>query len=153
LVLVFPLPWLGSRACGSSTVAASRAWAEEDEPVWLGVGEALQVVGQVADADTRVEQAEQESARARQAEPAAITRAEHAQAAAADETARIRADHQRSLDQLTTRGNQRLAEELTQTANAEADTTPTEAPAPRSRTANRTLPLGGGPPGGTLLMR
>ena len=34
--------------------------------------------------------------------------AEHAQAAAADETARIRADHQRSLDQLTTATNGRI---------------------------------------------
>src|SRR5450756_1274735 len=57
---------------------------------------------QVADAETRAEQAGQDATRARQAETAAITRAEHAQAAATDETARIRADHQRSLDQLTT---------------------------------------------------
>jgi len=41
------------------------------------------------------------STRARQGE-AAATRASHAQAAAADEIARIRADHQRALDQLTT---------------------------------------------------
>lgn len=38
----------------------------------------------------------------------AIVRADHAQAAAADETARIRADHLRALDQLTTASNARV---------------------------------------------
>jgi hypothetical protein len=115
-----------------------------------------------------VEQAEQDAPRARQAEAAAIVRAEHAQAAAADETARIRADHEHALDRLTTATNaritaleetrdalrvraeraesdldaaraenQRLAEQLTQTADAEADTEPAETPAPLPRTASR----------------
>ncbi len=60
---------------------------------------------QVADATARAEQAEQDTARARQAEAAAIVRADHAQAAAADEIARVRADHERALDQLTTATN------------------------------------------------
>lgn len=59
-------------------------------------------------ADTRVVQAEQVATRARQAEAAAIVRADHAQAAAADETARIRADHQHALDQLATATNARI---------------------------------------------
>jgi len=63
---------------------------------------------QVADADARAQQAEQDATRARHAETAAITRAEHAQATAADETARIRADHERALDQLTTATNARI---------------------------------------------
>jgi hypothetical protein len=123
---------------------------------------------QVTDAETRAEQAEQDATRARQAEAAAIIRAEHAQATAADETAHIRADHQRSLDQLTTATSaritaieetrdalriraeraetdldtartesQRLAEQLTRTANAQDDTAPTEAPASRPRMASR----------------
>lgn len=63
---------------------------------------------QVAEADVRVEQAEQVATRARQAEAAAIVRADHAQGAAADETARIRADHQHALDQLTAATNARI---------------------------------------------
>ncbi len=63
---------------------------------------------QVADATARAEQAEQDTARARHAEAAAIARADHAQAAAADETACIRADHQRALDQLTTATTARI---------------------------------------------
>jgi chromosome segregation ATPase len=64
---------------------------------------------QVADADARAEQAERDATRARQAEAGAIVRADHAQAAAADEIARIRADHQRALEQLTTATNARIA--------------------------------------------
>jgi colicin import membrane protein len=63
---------------------------------------------QVGDAEARVQQADQDAMRARQAEASAIVRADHAQAAAADETARIRADHQRALDQLTTASNARV---------------------------------------------
>jgi chromosome segregation ATPase len=121
---------------------------------------------QVADAEGRADRAERDTAQARQAETAAITRAEHAQAAAADETARIRADHQHALDQLTTATrahitaleetrdtlrvraeraetdldaaraeNHRLAGQLAQAANAEADTEPTDTP---PHTASRT---------------
>ena len=64
---------------------------------------------QVADAHARQEQAEQDATRARQAEAAAIVRADHAQATAADEIARIRADHQRALEQLATATNARIA--------------------------------------------
>jgi hypothetical protein len=109
-----------------------------------------------------VQQAEQDATRARQAEAAAIVRADRAQAAAAEETARIRADHQRALNQLVTATNaritaleetrdalrvraeraqadldaartenQRLTEQLTQAASAEADSTPTGTPRPR----------------------
>jgi chromosome segregation ATPase len=63
---------------------------------------------QVADAGARAGQAEQDAARARQGEDAVITRAEHAQAAAADETARIRADHQHALEQLTAATSARI---------------------------------------------
>jgi colicin import membrane protein len=63
---------------------------------------------QVADAEARAGQAEQDAAKAHQVEVLAITRAEQAQAAAAEETARIRADHQRTLDQLTTATNARV---------------------------------------------
>jgi chromosome segregation ATPase len=123
---------------------------------------------QVADAEARAEGAEQDATRARQSEAAATVRAEHIQAAAADETARIRIDHQHSLDQLTTATNaritaleetrdalrvraeraesdldaartenQRLAEQLTQMANTEADPEPDEARTPLPRTASR----------------
>jgi hypothetical protein len=68
-----------------------------------------QAARQVADADARAEQAEQDAIRARQSEAAAIAGAEHAQAAAVDETARIRADHQRALDQLTAAASARIA--------------------------------------------
>jgi hypothetical protein len=44
----------------------------------------------------------------RQAETVAVTRAEHTQAAAIDETARFRADHQNTLEQLTTATNSRI---------------------------------------------
>jgi hypothetical protein len=64
-----------------------------------------EAAGQVADAEARVREAEQDATRARQAEAAAVTRAEHAQAAAADETGRIRADHQHALEQLTAATN------------------------------------------------
>jgi hypothetical protein len=64
---------------------------------------------QVADATARAGQAEQDANRARQAETTAVARADHAQAAAADEAARIRADHQRALDQLTAATNARIA--------------------------------------------
>lgn len=63
---------------------------------------------QVADAEARAEQADQDATRARQAEAAAVVRAEHAQVAAADVTARIRADHKHALDQLTTATNARI---------------------------------------------
>lgn len=46
--------------------------------------------------------------RARQTEAAAIVRADHTQAAAVDETARIRADHQHALNQLTAATNARI---------------------------------------------
>jgi chromosome segregation ATPase len=63
---------------------------------------------QVTDAEARAQGAGQDATRARQAEAAAVVRAEHAQATAADETARIRADHQHALDQLTTATNARI---------------------------------------------
>jgi hypothetical protein len=56
---------------------------------------------QVADAEARADQAERDAGRARQTEAAAVTRAERAQAVAADETARIRSDHRHALNQLT----------------------------------------------------
>ncbi len=56
---------------------------------------------QVAEAEARAGQAEQDAAKAHQVEVLAITRAKQAQSSAAEETARIRADHQRALDQLT----------------------------------------------------
>ena len=56
---------------------------------------------QVADAEARAEQAEQDAAKAHQVEVLAISRAEQAQASAAEETARIRADHEHALAQLT----------------------------------------------------
>jgi colicin import membrane protein len=59
-------------------------------------------------AEARADQAEQDADRARQAEAAAVVHAEHVQAAAAEETARIRADHQRALDQLTTATSARI---------------------------------------------
>ena len=64
---------------------------------------------QVADAEARTLQADQDADRARQAEAAAVARADHAQAAAADEAARIRADHHRALDQLTAATTARIA--------------------------------------------
>jgi colicin import membrane protein len=63
----------------------------------------------VAEAEARAQQAEQDAARARQGEAAAVTRAEHAQVAEAEETARIRADHQHALDQLTAATSARIA--------------------------------------------
>jgi hypothetical protein len=50
----------------------------------------------------------QDATRARQAEAAAVIRAEHAQALAADESARIRADRQHALDRLTTATHARI---------------------------------------------
>ena len=63
---------------------------------------------QVADAEARAEQAGQDAAKTHQVEVLAITRAEYAQASAAEETAHIRTDHQRALDQLTTATNARI---------------------------------------------
>jgi colicin import membrane protein len=126
-----------------------------------------QAARQVADAGARAEQAEQDATRARQAEAAAITRAEHAQAAAVDETARIRADHQRALDQLTAATSARITAleetrdalriraeraetdlDATRTENqrlaeqltraADADLAPTGIPSPRPPTTSRT---------------
>jgi hypothetical protein len=62
----------------------------------------------VADATARAEQAGHDAEQAHQAEVAAIEHAHHAQAAAADETARIRADHRQALDQLTVATNARI---------------------------------------------
>jgi colicin import membrane protein len=62
----------------------------------------------VADAEGRAEQAEQDAAKAHRVEVLAITRAEHAQAAASEETARIRADHEHALAQLTEATSARL---------------------------------------------
>jgi colicin import membrane protein len=56
---------------------------------------------QVAEAEARAGQAEQDAAKAHRVEVLAITRAEQAQAVAADETARIRADHAHAHAQLT----------------------------------------------------
>jgi colicin import membrane protein len=92
------------RASASADIQQARDSAERDISAARD-----HAARQVADAEVRAEQAEQDAARARQAEAAAIIRAEHAQAAAADETARIRADHQHALDQLTTATSARLA--------------------------------------------
>jgi len=94
---------------------------------------------QVADAEARAEQAEHDTTRARQAEAAAIVRAEHAQAAAADETARIRADHQHALDQLTTATNAHITalEETRDALRIRAERA--EADLDAARTENRRL--------------
>ena len=94
---------------------------------------------QVADADARAQQAEQDATRARQAEAAAITRAEHAQATAADETARIRADHQRALEQLTVATNARITalEETRDALRVRAERAESDLDA--ARTENRRL--------------
>jgi len=63
---------------------------------------------QIADAQARARQAERDAALARQAEAAAVAQAEHARSTATDETARIRTDHQRALDQLTTATSARI---------------------------------------------
>ncbi|MGH3247340.1 MAG: hypothetical protein ACRDOI_14185, partial [Trebonia sp.] len=107
----------------------------------------------------------------RKAEAAADARAEHAQAAAADETARVRADHRSALEQLTTATsaritaleetrdthraradraeadldaarteNRRLAEQITQAAEAEPDADGTPEPRPRPATRAKKAP-------------
>lgn len=84
------------RASAEAEVRQARDSAQQD------ISAARKQAGrQVADAEARTREAEQDAARARQAETAAVARADHAQAAAADEAGRIRADHQRALDQLT----------------------------------------------------
>jgi hypothetical protein len=96
-------------------------------------------VRQVADAEDRAGQAEQDAARARQAEAAAVTRAEHAQAAAAEETARLRADHQHALDQLTTATTARVSalEETRDSLRVRAERAETDLDA--ARVENRRL--------------
>jgi len=51
---------------------------------------------------------------------------------------RIRTERAESDLDATRTENQRLAEQLTQATNAEADPEPADAPAPRLRTASRT---------------
>jgi colicin import membrane protein len=94
---------------------------------------------QVEDAEARAQQAEQDATRARQAEAAAVVRAEHAQAAAADETSRIRADHQHALDQLTTATNARITalEETRDALRVRAERAESDLDA--ARTENRRL--------------
>ena len=94
---------------------------------------------QAADAEARAQGAEQDATRARQAEAAAVVRAEHAQATAADETARIRADHQHALDQLTTATNARITalEETRDALRIRAERAETDLDA--TRTANQRL--------------
>ncbi len=123
---------------------------------------------QVAEAEARAKQAEQDAAKAHQVEVLAITRAKQAQSSAAEETARIRADHQRALDQLTAATNaritaveetrdalriraeraesdldaaraevRRLAENLSQANDIEADKEPAEPTPGRPRTTSR----------------
>ena len=63
----------------------------------------------MADVTSQLRRAEQETARAQQAEAAAVQRADRAQAQAAEEVARIRADAQRERDELHAATDARLA--------------------------------------------
>jgi colicin import membrane protein len=63
---------------------------------------------QVADITARAKQAEHDAEQAHLAEVAAIEHAHSAQAAAADEIARIRADHRQALDQFTAATSARI---------------------------------------------
>ena len=63
---------------------------------------------QVADATTRLSKPSRTPPEPARPRPPPSARADHAQAAAADEIARIRADHQRALDQLTAATNARI---------------------------------------------
>jgi hypothetical protein len=149
----------------SAAAAVRRAREDADRDISAARDDAAR---QVADAEARAGQAGQDAAKAHQVEVLAITRAEQAQASAAEETARVRADHQRALDQLTAATGarikaveetrdalciraeraesdldaaraeiRRLAEQLSQADDAEADEEPAE-PAPgRARTTSR----------------
>ncbi len=78
---------------------------------------------QVADATTRAEQAEHDAGQAHRAEVAAIEHAHQAQGAAADEVARIRADHRQALGQLSAATNARITalEEIRDALRVRAD--------------------------------
>jgi colicin import membrane protein len=82
----------------SAAAEIRRAREDADRDISVARDDAAR---QVADAEARAEQAEQDAAKAHQVEVLAITRAEQAQAVAAEETARIRADHEHALAQLT----------------------------------------------------
>jgi colicin import membrane protein len=148
--------------------AADAEVSQARDDVQRGISEARdEAARQAADATARADQAERDAAQARQAEAAAVERADHAQAAAADETARIRADHRQALDQLTAATNARItaleeardsfrvraerAEAALDAARADhkrlaeklteapsAEDVPAEGPAPRPRTTTRT---------------
>jgi colicin import membrane protein len=89
---------------------------------------------QVADATARAEQAEHDAAAAHQAEAAAITWADRAQASAAEEIARIRDDHRQALDQFTTATTARITalEEARDTLRVRAERAETDLDAARA---------------------
>jgi hypothetical protein len=117
-----------ARTSADQRVATAEArLAEEIQCRWdTETGrDAARAARQVADATARAEQAQHDAEQAHRAEVAAIEHAHQAQAAAAEETTRIRADHQRALDQFTTATNARI--------NALEETCDACAPAPNEQ--------------------